>query len=67
MAWTTAQRDKLEAAIAQGATEVRFGERTIKYRSQGEMIGLLNRINAELAGTKRPNRVLASFDKGLAK
>jgi len=67
MAWTQAQRDKLAKAVATGHTEVRFGDRTIKYRTQSEMIALLNRIDTELAGTRSPNRVLTSFDKGLAK
>lgn len=65
--FTQAQRDALAQAIAAGHTEVRFGERTIKYRSQMEMIQLLNTIDADIAGTRRPNRVLTSFQKGLAK
>ena len=65
--WTQAQRDALAGAIAAGHMEVRFGDRTVKYRSQSEMIRLLNTIDADLAGARRPNRVLSSFQKGLAK
>jgi hypothetical protein len=65
MAYTTAQRDALQAAIASGALEVEYGDKRVKYRSLGEMQQLLSQMDAAL-GTKKPSRRLrTSFSKGI--
>jgi len=56
MAWTQTDVDKLKAAIAQGATRVRFADREVSYRSLAEMRDTLAMMQAEIdaaAGIKR--------------
>ena len=56
MAYTQAQRDALEAAIASGALTVRYGETSTTYRSLAEMRQVLAAIDQGLsvtAGTRR--------------
>ncbi len=38
MAWTQQQLDAVEAAIASGELIVRFGDRTVTYRSMEELL-----------------------------
>lgn len=38
MAWTQAQLEAIEAAIASGELTVRFGDRTVTYRSMEELL-----------------------------
>lgn len=38
MAWTQQQLDAIEAAIASGELTVRFGDRTVTYRSMDELL-----------------------------
>jgi hypothetical protein len=38
MAWTQSQFDAIEAAIASGELTVRFGDRTVTYRSVDELL-----------------------------
>ena len=38
MAWTQTQLDAVEAAIASGELTVRFGDRTVTYRSMDELL-----------------------------
>ncbi len=38
MAWTQSQLDAIEAAIASGELTVRFGDRTVTYRSMDELL-----------------------------
>jgi len=37
MPWTSQQLDAIDAAIASGELTVRFGDRTVTYRSMGEL------------------------------
>jgi len=59
MAWTQADIDKLKAAMAQGATRVRFADRDVTYRDLAEMRETLRimqvEVDAEL-GKKPPRR-----------
>jgi hypothetical protein len=48
MAYSQLQLDALDAAIAQGATSVRFNGRVIEYRSLTEMIKLRDSMRLEL-------------------
>lgn len=70
MAWTQTDIDKLKAAIAQGATKVKFADREVTYRSLDEMRETLRMIQADVdlaAGKVRPRRrrILFSTSKGL--
>lgn len=65
--FTQADYDALNKAIASGVMSVRFADRTVQYRSMDEMLRVRHMMAEELGVTRRPNRVLASFDKGLAK
>jgi hypothetical protein len=38
MAWTQQQLEAIEAAIASGELTVRFGDRTVTYRSMDELL-----------------------------
>jgi hypothetical protein len=38
VAWTQQQLDAIEAAIASGELTVRFGDRTVTYRSMDELL-----------------------------
>jgi hypothetical protein len=48
MAFTQAQLDALEAAIASGTLEVRTGDKSVRYHSPGEMIKLRDVIRNQL-------------------
>ncbi|MGZ4953565.1 MAG: phage head-tail joining protein [Methylobacter sp.] len=52
MAFTQTQLNALEAAIAQGALSVQFGERRITYHSLDEMIRLRDTMRSELGVAK---------------
>ncbi len=55
MAWTQTDIDKLKAAIATGAMEVRFADgRTVKYRTLGEMRETLRLIQGEATPPAEP-------------
>jgi hypothetical protein len=57
MAWTQSDVDALKAALALGATRVRFADRDVTYRSLAEMKAILRDMEEEVAvanGTTRP-------------
>jgi len=65
MAYTQAQHDALEAAVAAGVLTVRHSDgKTVTYRSQAEMIQLLESMRSEL-GTGTVKRRYVSYSKGL--
>lgn len=64
MAYTTTQRDALEAAIARGVLTVTFNGRSVTYQSLAEMRALLAEMNRALSTTTRTFRV-AAVDKGV--
>lgn len=64
---TQADYDALKRAIASGHQQVRFGDRTVTYRSMNEMQRALSMMARELGISRQPNRVYTSFDRGLAK
>lgn len=65
MAWTMAQYEALQAAIADGALTVKYADKVVTYRSLDEMIRILKLIGAELGITaKSPTRTYASHSKG---
>lgn len=65
--FTQQEYETLNRAIASGTTSVRYADRTVQYRSLEEMIRIRNMMAHELGIARGPNRVFASFDKGLAK
>lgn len=65
MAFEQSDLDKLERAIANGMTEVRYSDRTIKYRSLDEMVRARSFMMAELGKARPARRRSVAFDKGL--
>ncbi|MCK6435981.1 phage head-tail joining protein [Rivihabitans pingtungensis] len=49
MAFTLKQLDAVEQALARGERVVRYGDRTVEYRSVDELIRLRDAIRADLA------------------
>jgi len=47
--FTTSELETLSAAIATGATEVRYADRTVRYNSLQQMLELRDRMVRELA------------------
>lgn len=68
MAWTQVEIDKLKAAIAQGATKVKFADREVTYRSLDEMRETLTMLQGEVSGgeRRRPRQIRFVTSKGLA-
>lgn len=68
MAFTQAQIDALEDAIAQGVLEVYYGEKKIRYRDLDEMEKILNKMKLQVSGKSRNVggvRLYAKHSKGL--
>ena len=67
MAWTQQQLDAIETAIGSGELTVRFGDRTVTYRSMEELLqarGVIkNALDAE-AGTTTDRFSFAQTSKG---
>lgn len=67
MAWTQDNLTALDAAIAQGVTQVMYGNKLVIYRSLNEMLQLRNVMKQELGLNTAPTRLFASHSKGLDK
>lgn len=68
MAWTQIDIDKLKAAIATGATRVRYADRDVEYRDLAEMRETLGMMQTEVdgaAGTARAKQIRFKTSKGL--
>jgi hypothetical protein len=72
MAWTQADLDRLEAAIASGAkiSEFRSGDtsRKVEFRSLAEMERVAEQIRAQLSAAPSgfaARRTVAGYDNGL--
>lgn len=64
-AWTQAELDALEHAIAQGALSVRFADRTVTYHSLTDLLKLREVMRRSLASPKRAQVGLGGgFGKG---
>ncbi len=67
MPWTPQQLDAIEAAIASGELTVRFGDRTVTYRSMQELLQaravIKEALDAE-AGTTTDRFSFAQTSKG---
>jgi len=65
MAFTQAQLDALEDAIAQGVLEVSYSDKTVKYRSLDEMLRVRDLMrNALGITTSTSKRIYHSTCKG---
>ncbi|BCO30101.1 hypothetical protein TspCOW1_02040 [Thiohalobacter sp. COW1] len=68
MAYTTADREVLERALARGERRVTFGDKTVEYRSVDELRAALRDIDAALArqaGQSRVRQIRVTTSKGL--
>lgn len=65
MAYTQAQLDALETAIAQGASECDFDGKRVKFRSLADMNALRQQMRSALGLTARTKRVRMKTYKGL--
>ncbi len=67
MPWTQQQLDAIETAIASGELTVRFGDRTVTYRSMAELLQARAVIKESLAaesGTVTDRFSFAQTSKG---
>ncbi|MCL4778907.1 MAG: hypothetical protein KJ049_01850 [Gammaproteobacteria bacterium] len=48
MAYTQAQLDALEAALAKGEKRVTFGDKTVEYRSVDELMAAIEAVKRDL-------------------
>lgn len=67
MAWTQAQHDALERAIAEGADTVAYEDRRVTYRSLAEMLQLLAAMKRALglSSAAQTHAIKASTTKDL--
>lgn len=61
--FTENQLKLLEEAIAQGVTNVNYGDRSVSYRSVSEMLQIRSLIIRQLDPTRTHSQVMV-FDKG---
>lgn len=66
MAWTQAQLDALDSAIAEGALTVKYQDKSITYRSLDEMMRVRNMMAESMnVSSGNQSRRVAEFSKGL--
>lgn len=67
MAWTQAQLDALNKAIANGSTKVKYADREVTYRTLSEMLKLRSVMMDELQlpGTTRSSFKKFGYSKGI--
>jgi hypothetical protein len=68
MAYTAADREALERALARGERRVTFGDKTVEYRSVDELRAALREIDAALAreaGRPKLRQIRVTTGKGL--
>lgn len=56
MAWTQADLDALEAVIAQGALEVQFQDRRVRYQSRADLMMARDTIKKALGQTSKDGK-----------
>jgi hypothetical protein len=67
MAWTQAQLDAIEAAIAGGELTVHFGDRSVTYRSMDDLLkarAVIKDALASQSGTAPDRSSLVKTSKG---
>lgn len=68
MAYTAADREALERALARGERRVTFGDKTVEYRSVDELRVALREVDAALAreaGRPKLRQIRVTTGKGL--
>jgi hypothetical protein len=68
MAYTAADREALERALARGERRVTFGDKTVEYRSVEELRAALREIDVALAreaGRPKLRQIRVTTGKGL--
>ncbi|MES9843222.1 MAG: hypothetical protein ABW131_01135 [Candidatus Sedimenticola sp. 6PFRAG5] len=68
MAYTNADREAIERALAKGERRVTFGDKTVEYRSVEELRDALREIDTQLArdqGRNPVRQIRVTTDKGL--
>lgn len=68
MAYTAADREALERALARGERRVTFGDKTVEYRSVDELRAALREVDAALAreaGRPKLRQIWVTTGKGL--
>lgn len=68
MAWTTTDLERIETAIASGALEVRFSDRSVRYQSMTDLLRARSEIIKVLdaAASTRPVRQIRVYSgKGI--
>lgn len=66
MAFSQDDLDKIEQAIASGALEVRYKDKSVKYNSLSDLLKARDLIKRELGHvTAEGQRILPKFSKGL--
>lgn len=68
MAYTNADREALERALAKGERRVTFGDKTVEYRSVDELREAIREIDTQLArdqGRTPARQIRVTTDKGL--
>lgn len=66
--YTLAQYNALAAAIAEGATRVKYQDKEVEYRSLADMMKIKNMMEAELFPANNPGgarRTVAVYGSGL--
>lgn len=69
LVFTTADLAALKSALVSGALEVQIGDRKIKYRSQAELISVIQMVQNYLDGVStsvddNPNMIKAGYSRG---
>ena len=68
MAYTAADREALERALARGERRVTFGDKTVEYRSVDELRAALREVDTALAreaGRPKLRQIRVTTGKGL--
>lgn len=66
MAYTQQQLDALEAAIGDGASVVKYSDKTVEYRSLADMMKIRDMMRADLGlSAAETTFVYPTFSKGL--
>lgn len=63
--WTEADLAAIEAAIASGASEVRYGDKSVRYQTMQQMLIARNMIRQALGYSSTPKKFYTKHNKGL--
>lgn len=64
MAFTEAQKARLEKVIATGAQRVQYADRTVTYRSLAELKEILEDVEGVVDGTVKIRHIRVNSSKG---